>query len=103
MMAEGGGASYPLPEHPALADAAVALRDAGQWGTIVDNRWRLVYATDELRLTFGAYLELAHFAMGEHFFGATSVQASHEWRMGLNTNELFRRFFVGLGSLMLAD
>src|SRR3954451_20326355 len=102
-MANGGDASYPLPEHPVLADAAMALRDAGQWATILDDRWRLVYATDEIRLTFGANIELATFAMGEHFFGPASVRASRAWRMGLNTTELFRRFFVGLGSLMLAD
>ena len=32
---------YPLPEDPALADAARAIRDAGHWGWIVDDRWRL--------------------------------------------------------------
>lgn len=63
-----GQESYGLPEDPALADVAMALRDAGHWAWVVDNHWRLVYVTDELRLTFGGNVELARFAIGEHFF-----------------------------------
>jgi hypothetical protein len=45
--------SLPLPEDPALANMAAALRDAGHWADIVDRQWRRVYVTDELRLSFG--------------------------------------------------
>ena len=45
---EGQG-SLPLPEDPALAAMAVALRDAGHWADVVDRDWRLVYSTDDMR------------------------------------------------------
>ncbi len=102
-MSDGVGTSYPLPEHPALAEVAAALRDGGHWAIVVDDRWRVVYVTDELRTTFGANVEMAEFAVGEHFLGPASVEASRGWRMGLSTTELYRDFFVGLGSYVLAD
>lgn len=64
-----GQDSNPLPEDPALAEVSTALRDTGHWGWVVDHRWRLVYATDELRLTFGGRVELARWAVGAHAFG----------------------------------
>ena len=81
----------------------MALRDAGHWGWVVDDRWRLVYVTDDLRLTFGGYVELARFAIGEHFFGPESVRATEEWRFGMTSTELIRVTFAGLGSYVLAD
>ena len=94
---------YPLPDDPALSEVAAALRDAGHWGWVVDDRWRLVYATDEIRLTFGGNVELARFAIGQHFFGPESVRASSGWRFGTNTKELIRVTFTGLGGFVLAD
>lgn len=102
-MPADGQESYQLPEDPALAEVAMALRDAGHWGWVVDDRWRLVYVTDDLRLTFGGYVELARFAIGEHFFGPESVRATEEWRFGLTSTELIRVTFAGLGSYALAD
>jgi class 3 adenylate cyclase len=102
-MAVNGQESYPLPDDPALAEVARALRDTGQWGHVVDHRWLLAYATDELRLTFGGYQELASFAIGEHCFGPESMGASKRWRFGGNTTEIQRVLFAGLGPLVLAD
>jgi class 3 adenylate cyclase len=98
-----GQESYPLPDEPALADVARALRDTGQWGWVVDHEWRWAYVTDELRLTFGAYEELASFAIGAHCFGPESMRASKRWRFGSNTTELQRVTFAGLGPFVLAD
>ena len=98
-----GQESYALPEDPALADVAMALRDAGHWAWVVDNHWRLVYVTDELRLTFGGNVELARFAIGEHFFGPESVRATEQWRFGMNSTELTRVAFAGLGGFILSD
>lgn len=95
--------SYPLPEDQALADAARAIRDAGHWGWIVDDRWRLVYASDELRLSFGALVEYASFPIGVHAFGPDWIQASQRWRMGSNSVELNRLLLRALGGLMLTD
>jgi class 3 adenylate cyclase len=95
--------AYPLPQDPALAEVARALRDTGHWGWIVDDRWRVVYATDELRLTFGAGEELAHWAIGKHLFGPEAISASLRWRFGANTAELNRMTFAFLGGWILAD
>lgn len=48
---------------------AGALLAAGHSAMIVDDRWNLVYVTDELRLTFGAYIERAPFAIGRYSLG----------------------------------
>jgi class 3 adenylate cyclase len=98
-----GQESYPLPEDPALAEVARALRDTGHWGFVVDDRWRLVYVTDEVRLSFGGYQGLAAFAIGEHYWGPEATSASETWRLGVNTTELQRRLFIGLGPVILTD
>jgi class 3 adenylate cyclase len=99
----GDQKSYPLPEDPALADAARAIRDAGHWGWVVDDRWRAVWASDDLRLSFGALVEFASFPMGVHIFGPEWIRASEGWRMGSNSIEINRLFFRGAGGLMLTD
>lgn len=94
---------YPLPEDPELADAARAIRDAGHWGWIVDDRWRSAWASDGLRLSFGALVEFASFPMGAYVFGPEWLKASEGWRMGANSIEINRFFFRAAGGLMLAD
>lgn len=94
---------YPLPEDPALAEVAGALRDTGHWGWVVDSRWTVVYATDELRLSFGAGAELAQWAIGHHLFGPESIDASMGWRFGSNSPEAMRVMFAFLGGWVLAD
>ena len=95
--------SYPLPDDPALASAASALSEAGHWGWVVDDRWRLMYATDELRLSFGALVEHATFAVGDNLFGPSWIRTSLDWKMGPNSVEINRVFFRGVGGLMLTD
>ena len=94
---------YALPEDPALADAARAIRDTGHWAWIVDDRWRIVWASDDIRLSFGALVERASFPIGALFFGPEWLQASEGWPMGANSVELNRRGFRVSGGLMLAD
>jgi class 3 adenylate cyclase len=94
-----GQGSYSLPSDPALADVARALRDAGHWGWIVDDQWRIVYATDELRLAFGAGSALAPWARGAHMFGPESISAVQQWRIGSS----MRALFAFLGGWVLAD
>ena len=94
--------SYPLPENGPLAEVAIALRDTGHWGWVVDDRWHLVYVTDELRRTFGAG-ELAEHAIGTHLFGPQAVEASRRWRFGPNTDDHQRTVFAACGNLVLAD
>ncbi len=94
---------YSLPEDPALAEVAAALRDTGHWGWVVDDRWNLVYVTDELRLTFGAGMELAPWAIGAHFFGPDAISVSRAWRFGSNTPELIRLILAAVGGWVLVD
>jgi class 3 adenylate cyclase len=86
-----------------LADVARAMEDAGHWGFVVDEHWSLVYVTSELRFTFGGHVEFAEFAVGEHFFGTRSREASRRWRFGLGTDEFFRTYLEHIGGFVLAD
>lgn len=95
--------SYPLPDDPALADAASALHDGGHWGMVVDKQWNLVYVTDELRLTFGGAGDLAPFAIGHHYFGSQAQSNRQAFRFGSNSAEMNRRLFEGFGPFVLAD
>ena len=94
---------YPLPKDPALAEVSSALRDTGHWAWVVDDRWHIAYATDELRLGFGAGVELAPWALGAHIFGPEAMSMSLGWRFGSNTSELIRMLFSFLGGWVLAD
>jgi len=99
----GGRGTYPLPTNPLLAEVAHALQAAGHWGFVVDEQWSLVYVTDELRLTFGGNVELAEFAVGEHFFGRDALEASRHWRFGIASEDLFRTYFENIGGRVLAS
>lgn len=95
--------TYPLPEDPALASVAAALRDAGQWGEVVDRDWRWVYMTDDLRLSNGALLQLAPVPLGAHYFGPEAVSARRNWPSSMNSVEFVRVNFEQLGGWALAD
>ena len=95
--------SLPLPEDPALAPMAVALREAGHWADIVDRDWRLVYTTDEMRRIVGGLMALAPVAIGEHYFGPAAVDTRLQWRSGPNTLEQIRELFMAIGGWILAD
>jgi len=98
-----GQETCPLPDDPVLAETAAGLNDGGYWGTIVDRSWRTVFMTDDLRLTFGAQLELAPFPLGVHYFGPESLSTNLAYRAGANSVELFREVLVNLGPWVLAD
>ncbi|MGA7396494.1 MAG: adenylate/guanylate cyclase domain-containing protein [Solirubrobacterales bacterium] len=96
--------SYPLPRDPALADAARAIHKTGNWGWIVDDRWRTVWASDDLRLTHGLLRNLAPFAVGSHMFGPEWIRTTTTmWQAGPNTLEINRLYFRETGGLMLTD
>jgi class 3 adenylate cyclase len=86
-----------------LADAARAIGAAGHWGWIVDDRWRALWVSDDLRLSFGALVEYAPFELGAHMFSPAWLEASLGWRMGSNSVEMNRHFLRVVGGLMLAD
>ncbi len=95
--------SYPLPEDPVLAEVAATLRGAGHWGWVLDPQWRVLYVTDEMRLTFGGNTQLSHWPIGAHFFGPEFKAATLTWRFGTTTEELFRSNFAAVGGWVLND
>jgi class 3 adenylate cyclase len=83
--------TLPLPEDPFVASAASALNDAGHWAYLLDAHWRIVFATDELRLSFGDTGAATSVPVGCHWFsaevlqhfasvGATSALSLDAWR-----------------------
>lgn len=95
--------SCPLPEDPMLAEMASALRAAGYWGWIVDPDWRLVYMSEDLRLSFGGSVEMVPVPLGEHLFGAVSVGLRLTGGFGPNSPEAWRQILSGVGDLVLHD
>jgi class 3 adenylate cyclase len=93
----------PLPEDPVLAEVAAALNENGHWGIVVDRSWRTVFMTDDLRLTFGAQLELAPVALGAHYFSPEALRVSLSWPAGGNRLEDIRETFAAFGPWLLAD
>mgnify|MGYP006351711723 CR=1 FL=1 len=66
--------SLPLPADPNLAAWASALNEAGHWAEIYDASRRLVFATDELRLSFGDTGAVTVLPIGFHFFSAEAAR-----------------------------
>jgi class 3 adenylate cyclase len=62
--------TLPLPEDPVLAQCASALNDAGHWAFVLDASWRLVFATDEVRLSYGDTGASTSVPIGSHYFSA---------------------------------
>ena len=93
----------PMPADPVLAEWAAALRDAGDWGWVVDARWNVVYMTDEQRLSFAAGVERVPIVIGEHMFGPTMVALGADWRTGPTMARSWRDLFGNAGGLVLAD
>ena len=59
--------STPLPEEPLLKQAAMAIRDAQQWGSVYDSRWRMVWASDAQIQFWGTFTHMTG-PMGRHIF-----------------------------------
>jgi class 3 adenylate cyclase len=95
--------SYPLPEDPALAQVAAVLRDAEHWAWIFDHRWRLVYMTDALRVSFGNDGAPVPTAIGCYAFGPEALEVSGGWRFGPNTPARMSTILRGVGGWLLAD
>lgn len=93
----------PLPDDPALAEAASAFRDSGQWVEIVDAQWRTVYMTDDLRLGAGFMVEREPAPLGVHFFGPESLTVRTQWRTGAIVLDLMRACLTAFGSWLLED
>ncbi len=95
---------YALPQDPTLAAVAAAMEATGQWAWVVDDGWRLRHATTAVRITYaGGSGDLAHYAIGHHFFSPESLAACRSWRFGPNSAERMGLILEHLGGLVLAD
>ena len=93
----------PLPGDPVLSEWAETLRDAGDWGWIVDSSWRLIFMTNEQRFSFSAGVEMVPIVLGEHLFGSEMVSASSDWRAGPTLLESWGELLSAVGGFVLAD
>jgi class 3 adenylate cyclase len=93
----------PLPEDPTLAATAVAMRDAGHWGEVVDRNWRIVYMTDELRASSGLGLELVPVPLGGHVFAREVLETRLGWGTGPIQLQAARDLLSAVGPWVLAD
>jgi hypothetical protein len=60
-----------------LAAWAAALNDAGYWAYVLDESWRYVFATDDLRQGIGDTGEITIVPLGSHFMSAEGTQFSN--------------------------
>jgi class 3 adenylate cyclase len=98
-----GQETCPLPENPVLAEVASALNQAGAWGHIYDREYRVVYLTDELRLTLGGLVEMVPVPLGAYAFGPEWTNAMIGWPGGGWTLDSMRDSFSAMGRWALAD
>ena len=98
-------AEYPLPDDPLLAQVASGdLHQTGQWAWVVDDAWRLVFATHAVRYTYaGGTGALADFAIGHFLYGPESLALARGWRFGPTSTELMAVLLRELGGWMLGD
>lgn len=94
---------HPLPDDPALAAAAAAMRDGGYWADIVDAEWRLAYMSDAFRQSMGDLATMVPAPIGAHYFGPELVAARLGWRNGPNRPEFMRLMFSLFGPWALYD
>jgi len=71
--------SCPLPEQPVLAAMASALNQAGVWAYVMDRDYRLVYITQESRLSNGGLVEMCPVPLGAYVFGTEYTDAMLGW------------------------
>jgi hypothetical protein len=94
----------PLPEHPVLAELSSNLNRFGAWAQLFDHEYRLVYITDDFRLSQGGYAEMIPVPLGAFMFGPEYVDAMLGWSSGIGWSlDTARETFSAVGPWALAD
>ena len=93
----------PLPDDPVLADVASALNEAGAWGFVVDDRWRMVYMTDDIRLSNGGLSERVPVPLGAFWFGEETIDTMLQWSGRVFAVEAWRTSLGHVGPMLLED
>jgi class 3 adenylate cyclase len=94
--------SLPLPEHPRLAAWASVLNDTGYWAYVLDADWRVVFVTDEFRLTYGDSGDTTCFPVGQHFYSADMIAFHRSSAGGSNRKQGWQETFREMGPYVLA-
>lgn len=94
--------SLPFPEHPLLAAWAGALNDAGYFANVLDARWRYVYDTDELLLSYrdGG---LGDPPIGAHLFSTAARRFVARLGGAWVSRAARRAWFLDVGRYVLAE
>jgi class 3 adenylate cyclase len=66
--------SLPLPDDAVLAAWASVVNDEGHWAYVLDATWRFVFATDEVRLSWGDTGAATAMPVGSNFYSAEAMQ-----------------------------
>jgi class 3 adenylate cyclase len=66
--------SLPLPDDEVLAAWASAVNEEGHWAYVLDAGWRFVFATDEVRLSWGDSGAATRMPVGANFYSADAMQ-----------------------------
>jgi class 3 adenylate cyclase len=93
----------PLPEDPALAEAALAFEAIGQWAYLLDHEWNVVYYTRDQRLSFGLGVQLVPIEINVNLFSTASMETSIAWPVGPGEIGFFGDWLRTAGPMMLAD
>jgi class 3 adenylate cyclase len=93
----------PLPEHPGLAEVAAALNASRTWGLVLDREWRLVYMTDDIRLSNGENRELVPVPLGGFYLGPEVLDVMLGWTGRVWSIDAFRACMRALGPWLLTD
>jgi class 3 adenylate cyclase len=94
--------ALPLPDHPLLATWASALNDAGYWATLMDAEWRIVFVTDELRLSHRDMGAATPPPIGAHFLSAEWREFNETVLGASQPSEDLRASFLNTGRFVLA-
>lgn len=97
----GSQDTCPLPDHPVLAETSRALNRTGLWSYVLDREYRVVFMTDELRLSNGGLADMVPVPLGERFLGPEFLDTALGWTTW--TLETGTTLFAALGPWMLAD
>jgi len=97
-----GQETCPLPDDPALAEAALALNIARAWAFVVDRDWRFVYMTDDVRLSLGRPPRMIDVPLGIHYLGPETAD-SEMYQRSFRMETTGRCVMEALGPWLLAD
>ena len=96
--------SLPLPDDRVLAEWAATLNNAGHWAKIYDASWRLVFVTDEMRLSFGDTGADTILPIGFQMFSAEDLRFRVSVTRGRYVlPEVRRAWFLEIGPYLLAS